>query len=67
MMGVAILSGEVMYDGDLLIGDIHIDFNSGRRGTRTPELIKRADLQSAAIAAMRSSQKVETHSVSTNC
>ena len=30
MMGVAILSGEVMYDGDLLIGDIHIDFNSGR-------------------------------------
>ena len=30
MMGVAILSGEVMYDGDLLIGDIHIDFKSGR-------------------------------------
>ena len=30
MMGVAILSGEVMYDSDLLIGDIHIDFKSGR-------------------------------------
>ncbi len=30
MMGVAILSGEVMYDGDMLIGDIHIDFNNGR-------------------------------------
>lgn len=30
MMGVATLSGEVMYDGDMLIGDIHIDFNNGR-------------------------------------
>lgn len=30
MMGVAILSGEVMYDGDVLLGDIHIDFNKGR-------------------------------------
>lgn len=30
MMGIAILSGEVMYDGDMLIGDIHIDFNNGR-------------------------------------
>lgn len=30
MMGIAILSGEVMYDGDMMIGDIHIDFNSGR-------------------------------------
>lgn len=30
MMGVAILSGEVMYDGDVLLGDIHIDFNNNR-------------------------------------
>lgn len=30
MMGIAILSGEVMYDGEMLIGDIHIDFNNGR-------------------------------------
>ena len=30
MMGVAILSGEIMYDGDMLIGDIHIDYNNRR-------------------------------------
>lgn len=30
MAGVAILSGEVMFDGDMLMGDIHVDFNKGR-------------------------------------
>lgn len=30
MVGVAILSGEVVFDGDVLTGDIHIDFINNR-------------------------------------
>lgn len=30
MMGIAILSGEVIYDGYTLMGDIHIDFNKNK-------------------------------------
>lgn len=30
MMGIAILAGEIMYDGYMLTGDIHIDFNKNR-------------------------------------
>mgnify|MGYP004444359731 FL=1 len=30
MDGIAILSGEVVYDGEMLTGDIHIDFNRER-------------------------------------